>query len=186
MKIIFIRHGKTTGNLEKRYIGRTDETLCSKGENELLNHKYPDCEVVITSGMKRCIQTAEIVYPNKKIISLNQLNECDFGDFECKNYQDLSENPDYQNWLDSSGSMTFPNGENPDKFKQRCISAFEEIIKKHEKSKNIAFVVHGGTIMSILEKYAVPKRKYYDYQVPNGSGFITDFNGKKIIIREKI
>ena len=67
MKIIFIRHGKTAGNLEKRYIGRTDESLCSKGKDKLLRRTYPDCKTVITSGMKRCIQTAEIIYPNKKI-----------------------------------------------------------------------------------------------------------------------
>ena len=31
MKLQFIRHGKTQGNLEKRYIGSTDEPLCAKG-----------------------------------------------------------------------------------------------------------------------------------------------------------
>lgn len=186
MKIIFIRHGKTVGNLEKRYIGRIDEPLCSKGKGELLNRRYPDCETVITSGMRRCIQTAEIIYPNKKIISFTQLNECDFGDFEGKNYNDLSENPDYQQWIDSGGNMTFPNGEKPDDFKKRCISAFEKITAEYKKINVISFVVHGGTIMSILEKYAVPQKNYYDYQVQNGSGFITEFDGEKIIILEKI
>lgn len=186
MKIIFIRHGKTAGNLEKRYIGKTDEPLCSKGKDELLNNKYPDCEIVVSSGMKRCIQTAEIIYPNKKIIKSGQLNECDFGDFEGKNYYDLSGNSDYQNWIDSGGNMTFPNGENPDDFKKRCVSGFEKIVAEYEKINVISFVVHGGTIMSILEKYAVPKGNYYDYQIPNGNGFITEFDGKKIIISEKI
>ena len=186
MKIIFIRHGKTAGNLEKRYIGKTDESLCSKGKDELLSRTYSDCEAVITSGMKRCIQTAEIIYPNKKIISFSQLNECDFGDFDGKNYHDLSGNTDYQNWIDSGGSMTFPNGENPDNFKKRCVSTFEKIIAEYEKSDVISFVVHGGTIMSILEKYAVPKRNFYDYQIENGGGFITEFDREKIIILEKI
>ena len=186
MKIIFIRHGKTAGNIEKRYIGRTDEPLCSKGRKELLSRRYPDCETVITSNMKRSVQTAEIIYPNKKIISFTQLNECDFGDFEGKNYYDLSEDTDYQKWIDSGGNMTFPGGENPDDFKKRCISAFEGIVAEYAKSDVISFVVHGGTIMSVLEKYAVPPKKYYDYQVQNGSGFITEFDGEKIIILEKI
>ena len=30
-EILFIRHGSTAGNLEKRYIGRTDEPLCEVG-----------------------------------------------------------------------------------------------------------------------------------------------------------
>lgn len=186
MKIIFIRHGKTAGNLEKRYIGRTDEPLCSKGKDELWGCQYPNCEMVITSEMKRCIQTAKIIYPNKKVISFAQLNECDFGDFEGKNYHDLSEDPVYQNWIDSGGNMTFPNGENPDNFKKRCISEFEKIVAKYEKINIISFIVHGGTIMSIFEKYAVPKGNFYDYQIQNGSGFITEFDGKEIIILEKI
>ena len=37
MKIIFIRHGQTKGNEEKRYIGRTDELLSQKGIEEIKN-----------------------------------------------------------------------------------------------------------------------------------------------------
>ena len=35
MKIILIRHGKTPGNLEKRYVGRTDEGLSEIGIGEI-------------------------------------------------------------------------------------------------------------------------------------------------------
>ncbi|MBQ3692032.1 MAG: histidine phosphatase family protein, partial [Clostridia bacterium] len=59
MKIIFIRHGKTQGNLEKRYIGKTDEHLCTVGIDELKNRSYPDTEIVVCSPMKRCIETAK-------------------------------------------------------------------------------------------------------------------------------
>ena len=61
MKIIFIRHGKTAGNLEKRYIGRTDEPLCEEGISELESIKYPDSDEVLASPMKRCLQTARLI-----------------------------------------------------------------------------------------------------------------------------
>ena len=35
MEIIFIRHGATAGNLERRYIGRTDEPLCPLGVEQI-------------------------------------------------------------------------------------------------------------------------------------------------------
>ena len=35
MKIYLIRHGETMGNREKRYIGRTDESLTKEAEQEL-------------------------------------------------------------------------------------------------------------------------------------------------------
>ena len=35
MKIYFIRHGLTEGNIQKKYIGKTDEPLCTEGIAEL-------------------------------------------------------------------------------------------------------------------------------------------------------
>ncbi|MCM1577800.1 MAG: histidine phosphatase family protein [Ruminococcus sp.] len=186
MKIIFIRHGKTEGNLEKKYIGRTDELLCAKGIGELKSRKYPDCEIVVTSGMKRCIQSAKIIYPEKNPIVIDGLGECDFGDFENKNYIELSDDPRYQKWIDSGGKTAFPNGEDPCDFKKRVISAFEKTAGVLKEYSVISLVVHGGTIMSVLEKYAVPKKDYYDYRTENGGGYITEFDGEKIIIGEEI
>lgn len=186
MKLIFIRHGKTWGNIEKRYIGKTDESLCDIGKNELADKEYPDCEVVISSNMKRCIQTAEIIYPDKNIIIYDDFRECDFGDFEGKNYFELKDDYNYRNWIDSSGILRFPGGENPMEFKNRCIFTFRKAVSDHNRHSVIAFIVHGGTIMSILEKYAVPGKNYFDYQISNAGGFITEFDGKQIIIMEKI
>lgn len=186
MKIIFIRHGKTPGNLEKRYIGVTDEPLGEEGISELKSISYPDCDIVISSPMKRCIQTAEIIYSDKKIVVGENLKECNFGDFEGKNYIELSANPDYQRWIDSGGTLAFPSGENPADFKKRCIKEFDKIVSEYAENAVLAFVVHGGTIMSILEKYAYPKGGYYDFQVQNAHGYITEFDGRIIIISEKI
>ncbi|MBQ8687651.1 MAG: histidine phosphatase family protein [Ruminococcus sp.] len=186
MKLIFIRHGKTAGNLRKRYIGQTDEPLFSTGISELMGKSYPDCDLVIASPMKRCVQTAALLYPDKEIFMIPDLRECDFGDFEGKNYQELSGNPDYQKWVDSGGKGTFPNGENPQAFRSRCIAAFRKVIMEHADRTSIAFVVHGGTIMSVLEAYAVPKDSYYAFQVANGNGYITEYDGEKITIREQI
>lgn len=189
MKINFIRHGKTVGNLEKRYIGRTDEPLCAEGIEEIKNIKYPSCDVIVSSPMKRCIQTAEIIYPKRTVLIYNDLRECDFGDFEDRNYVELSGNPDYQKWIDSNGTGTFPNGENPYDFRRRCTETFLKAVGRCSVvyyGKNITFVVHGGTIMSVMAKFAVPKRDYYDFQVENGHGFVTEYIDGKITILEEI
>lgn len=186
MKIIFIRHGKTPGNLEKRYIGRTDESLCELGEKELLCRKYPDADIVICSPMKRCIQTAKLIYPDKKAVIYSDLRECDFGDFEGKNYTELCQNPDYINWLESMGTLPFPNGEKHDDFVNRCADAFEKSAAYFKEYNKIAYVVHGGTIMSVLEKFAVPKKEFYDYQIGNGCGYICEYDCGKIEILEEL
>lgn len=174
MKIIFIRHGKTVGNLDKQYIGRTDEPLCKEGISELAEHNYPDVELVISSPLKRCIQTADIIYPQFEYSVYDDLRECNFGDFEQKNYFQLCSNPEYQKWLESGGNIPFPNGESKEDFSFRCCRAFEKAVLDNLEYDSIAFVVHGGTIMSVLEKFAEPVCSYYDYQVRNGCGYITE------------
>lgn len=185
MKLIFIRHGKTAGNLEKRYIGRTDELLCETGIEELQKRRYPDCGIVFASPMKRCIETARLIYPEREIITCADLRECDFGGFEGKNYLELSDDPDYQRWIDSGGTLPFPNGEDIEEFKARCVRSFLDMIGQCIE-ETAAFAVHGGTIMAILERLAIPKRGYYDYRVENGGGYIAEFDGVHLKITEKL
>ena len=40
--------------------------------------------------------------------------------------------------------------------------------------------------MALLEKYAVPPKLFYDYQVKNGCGYISEFENGKIRITEEI
>ena len=50
-----------------------------------------------------------------------------------------------------------------------------------EQTKSIALVVHGGTIMALLSAYC--GGEYFDYQVPNGSGFQVNLLKGKTEIR---
>lgn len=186
MNILFIRHGKTAGNLEKRYIGTTDEELCKEVIHELESRYYPNVTTVVCSPMKRCIQTAKIIFPDKPILIEENLRECNFGDFEGKNYSELCNDARYLKWLDSMGTLPFPNGEPHEDFVNRCIAAFENAVSKLSSVESAAFVVHGGTIMAVLERFAVPKKSFYDYQVKNGCGYLCRYESGKIEIVEEI
>ncbi len=186
MIINFIRHGETEGNRLKKYIGKTDEELSESGKIILKETSYPECEFLFTSPMRRCIQTCEIIYPNKKYEIHEDLRECDFGDFEGKNYIMLNGNEDYQKWIDSGGKNPFPNGESPEEFKERSIFEFMEITNKTSDSDVISFVVHGGTIMSVMERFSDEHKSYYDYHVENGHGYKCLFDGKSLKILERI
>ena len=43
--------------------------------------------------------------------------------------------------------------------------------------RECAIVARGGTIMAIMEQFALPKGTYFDYQVHNGCGFILEDDG---------
>lgn len=168
-----IRHGKTQGNLEKRYIGKTEESLCQKGKEDLCrnlgNGIYPSKQVpffLFCSPMKRCVETAHFLYPDKAPFLVEEMTEIDFGSWEGKNYKDLSGNPDYQSWIASGGNLPFPNGESRDEFINRNMQAFERIVK--EDAQRFIGIVHGGTIMAVLSR--LTGEDYFSFACKNGGG----------------
>lgn len=183
MRIYLIRHSMTKGNKEKRYIGTTDESLCLEGIQLLEERKgmYPEVTYVYVSPMKRCVQTAEIIYPEMMkagAYSCNEkLRECDFGLFENHNYIELSgcgvSGMDRQWW-----EAAISGRGKQEAFIRRTLEGFREVVRDaqaHDR-ETIAVVAHGGTIMSIMERYAVkedgtPAGSYYDYQIKNGEGY---------------
>lgn len=177
MELILIRHLKTPGNEKRQYIGSTDEDL---SEQEVLNFKkkckqasYPQVQQVIVSPMKRCVQTAELIYLNMQMQLEPLLKECDFGIFEGKTYEELKGRAEYQAWLDSGGTIAFPEGEEQKEFRSRCVRGMLCQVDRlcEENVESAAFVVHGGTIMAALEQLAEDQKDFYHWQVENGGGY---------------
>lgn len=178
ISLLFIRHGYTKGNEEKRYVGITDESLSESGKEKLVmqleKYKDIDPDIIFVSPMKRCLETAQILFPHKKYEVIDDFRECDFGQFEYKNYKELDGNEYYQRFIDSGGMTGFPDGELPEMFRARCQEAFLAVMKQIEDARevrSIAFVVHGGTIMSILDGFSKPHKDYFAWKVSNGEGF---------------
>lgn len=169
-RIHLIRHGRTAGNRERRYVGRTDEPLCPEGIEALAGIKAPEAELLFVSPLTRCRETARILYPDLEAVAVPELSECDFGDFEGKNWRELSDNPDYRRWIDSGGTLPFPGGESREAFCRRCCSGFSQVMERIRAvgCREAAVVAHGGTIMAVLDAWSIPHRDYYDWQVDNG------------------
>lgn len=170
-EILFIRHGATAGNLQRRYIGRTDEPLCKLGLKQALSLREEHFAVdrLYVSPAVRTIQTARLVFPEIAYTEVPELWETDFGDFEGKTAEELSNDSRYQEWVDHGCLTPVPNGESIAQFKARCCKAFEEILEQLPADSKTAFVIHGGCIMAILEAFAHPKKDFYSYHISNGS-----------------
>lgn len=181
MKITLIRHGATKGNIEKRYIGRTDEELSDEGisflEKMTKAGKYPsstEIDALFSSPMKRCVQSAEIIFPasgSSKSIVIDDFKEINFGSFEGRTYKELKDEKPYLKWLESGGKAAPPGGEDMKVFSKRTLRGFFNMIEQAEKmsAQNIAAVVHGGTIMAVMS--FLTGREYYSFQPGNGEGF---------------
>ncbi len=186
LTVYLIRHGKIRGNVEKRFIGSTDEPLCETGIAELKAFEYPDCDRVVSSPMLRCIQTAGIIFPDKTPEVYDELRECDFGIFEGKCHAELDGDPVYMKWIANNGMTAPPGGEDVDGFRERCVRGFLRAVRENGDCGTLAVIAHGGTIMSIMEQLAVPHKEFYEYITENGRGCKTVFDGEKLEVKGSI
>ncbi len=194
INIILIRHGATASNLESRYIGHTDEELCEEGIRNLKSmyrgcpeSKHMRCSNeklcvshVFSSPMKRCIQTANMIFPGCEPVIIPQWKEIDVGEFEGKNDKDLENNADNKKWIDSTGTIAFPNGESREEFVERTMQGFKECMDfcKKKRLKNIACVVHGGTIMAIAS--SITGKDYYSFMLKAGENIHLEIDLEKL------
>ena len=178
LRLYLIRHGQTPGNKLQRYIGTTDEPLSTEGKEFLEKLTYPMPEALYVSPLCRCVETAGILFPGKSFHIIEELSECDFGEFENKNYKELSDDPRYQEWIDSNGIMAFPGGESKEECAVRNLEGFQRVVTAciREQISEAVLVVHGGTIMNIMENYAQPKREFYEWHVGNGCGYLVELD----------
>ena len=175
-KIHFIRHGLTEANLDGRYIGKTDLPLCSAGIERLEELKtkidYPYTELIFSSPLARCLETAEIIYPSIEPTVIEELAEYDFGEFENKTALELENDEDYKGW--TSGRIPSPpNAEDPKAFTERLALGLNKMVRiMMEKGVyDAAAVMHGGAIMTLFSATALPRRAAVEWITEDGLGY---------------
>lgn len=184
INLTLIRHGKTPSNREHRYLGVTEEALSGEGRKQLEILAEKDILkkpwLLFISPMLRCQESAGILFPGREAYPIEEWREMNFGTYEGKNYEDLKNDSYYQKWIDSNGTLPFPEGESQQEYIKRChrgLLTATKIIQKEiaenqmteSQPRNITAVVHGGTIMALL--HILAGGNYFDYQVKNGGGY---------------
>ena len=174
LTIILLRHGKTQGNLDNRYNGRTDDPLSEIGiaEAKACKH-YPEIPLVYASPMRRAQETARIFFPNAAIETVANLREMDFGDFEGRTAEEMADDSDYRAWVAGGCIDVCPNGEGIPGFAKRASTAFagcvSDAISRGETRVGVA--VHGGVIMAIMTAFSGSDAPYHTWYVQNCSGY---------------
>ena len=81
--VYLFRHGLTKGNLNAQYIGQTDLPLTMDSINQLHTlrgkYPYPEVDAVFTSPLKRCKDSAAILFPRNNLITIEDFKEYNFG-----------------------------------------------------------------------------------------------------------
>lgn len=162
--IHLIRHAPTVSNLQRRYIGWTDEPLA---DVEALVPIDPTLTEVFGSDLLRCKQTAKGYFPHAIYVENKALREMHFGDFECKSYEELKDIAAYRRWIDHPFTTQPPNGESFQAFQTRVMEGYRTTFKGQDQ----VFVVHGGVIRVLLMHLAPDEKDFWDWSVPHGVVF---------------
>ena len=175
--ITLIRNALTQENLEGRYLGHTDAPLCPAGRAQLeeliASYRYPKAQVVFSSPLRRCLDTAHMIYPEKEIIPIEDMIEYDFGAFDGKTAEELENHPLFSDWLAGKPGVDPPFGESSAAFGKRICACFEKIVNGMLTSgvESAAVVTHGGLIMQLMARYALPGAQAHEWLTPSGCGY---------------
>tara|TARA_Y100000590_G_scaffold397434_1_gene478975 strand:+ start:11 stop:664 length:654 start_codon:yes stop_codon:yes gene_type:complete len=160
-KLILIRHGQSTYNLENRFTGWKDVELTDKGRNEALIAarliRNIDINLAYTSKLKRAQHTLEIVLNTNKMnipITCDQsLNERDYGELIGQNKNDAAKQfgkEQVQIWR-RSYNIAPPGGESLEMTYNRAVPYFIDNIQPKLDYNNIIISAHGNSIRAIVK-----------------------------------
>lgn len=202
--IHFIRHGLTEGNTKKWFYGWADVPLLEEGVLALSELKdsgvYPALEDAdcYTSGMLRTEQTLEILYGSVPHRIIPQLKEINFGDWECKTFEELKQEEGFDRWInDKTGSITYPGGDSILSFYERVQTGLTEVLgyhrikelsHRHSGKDAVSIVICHGGVISACMQHMFPKEKGNFYQwIPDpGRGYTVYFQNSDPVSYEKI
>ncbi len=152
MKIFFIRHGETTGDVESRYGGDYDDHLSGKGkeQSKSLAQVLRDegIEIVFSSPLKRAKETSEIIAEQincEVVVKVNLKERNQYGIITGMKKEEAKEKYPKQVELLKDKLNTIEGAEAYEDFSKRIAGAFRELVVDSEYG-TIAIVSHGGPL----------------------------------------
>lgn len=157
--LILIRHGRTPANEQGILAGRSAGVSLDEVGKEsalALQKKFAELDVkyVGASPLTRTVETAELVFPNRDIDLIDDLVECEYGDWTGKKLSDLAKEPLWETVQKAPHQVTFPNGESMQQMSDRSVQAVKQkdaqLREQHGKDFIWAAVSHGDIIKAII------------------------------------
>jgi broad specificity phosphatase PhoE len=157
--LYLIRHGRTSGNQQRRLQGRTDIPLDELGFRQaaLIAERLATqirADALVASPLSRAVATATAISERMQLpIELHQdLVEMSFGDIEGLTLEEFATahpelaalGADPENY-----DFGWPNGESRHQFHTRVKTTFESIMSTY-RNHAVIVVAHGGVLGSLL------------------------------------
>lgn len=154
--IYILRHGETEYGDIKRYLGHTDCKLSKEGIKDAkhLAYIFAESEVIInsifSSDLIRCKSTVNIVFPERRVIFLENLREINMGVLDGLTFDEVKNKyPEiYKKRGENIAEFIPLNGESFRECQLRTIMVFNQIIDTTKG--NVVICSHAGFIRVLL------------------------------------
>jgi len=180
-RLILIRHGQTDYSKKRQYCGSEDASLNKAGvkQSYRLKQRLKNLRVdkVYSSDLKRCLDTAYIVFEDRVVHKRKGLREIDFGTLAGLRYSDLKNRYPriYKLWSKQPEELKMPKGEHLLDFRKRVTRCFNEIARENPR-RVVAIVAHGGSLRIILLKLLKKSLdKMWEIEQDSGAFSLIDF-----------
>lgn len=152
MNIYVARHGQTDWNQKGILLGSTDKNLNENGKKQAMELKrklqHIKFDYIISSDLKRTLETANIVANNCTIIKDSKLRERNYGLLEGTSPRNISEFWNVSTNLNNSSVEPIKD------FLNRVFTEVDFILEKYKTCENILIVTHYGVVMAIAAYFS--------------------------------
>ncbi|MBW2731748.1 MAG: histidine phosphatase family protein [Deltaproteobacteria bacterium] len=175
--ICLVRSGPTSWSAEGRLVGRRDLALSKEGCESLTTLAAclgpPQWTEIITSPMRRAVQTAEILAdPGSSIAKDGRLAPVDVGDHEGDTFASLATNPAWSAIQEEQGD-TLLGGETLTALVQRVSGSIEQARADNPDDSRLLFVSHQWPIAAALVHYlGLSPRAVARFSIAHGSACV--------------
>ncbi len=154
IRIILVRHGQTAFNRQDMIRGQADVPLDETGlaqaaatATRIASEWKP--AAVYSSPLRRAVQTSRPIADRLglEVNTVADLTDMDFGQWQGLTYTEVRRRwPELsQTWATAPDTVTFPNGENLARVRQRGMSAVHRILVQHPDQE---LVIIGHTVLN--------------------------------------
>lgn len=158
LPVFLIRHGQTSWNKERRFLGRSDIPLDATGLEQArkLAHALASTPIhrLYSSPLSRAMQTADAIASALHLApeTVNGLTELNQGELEGMEGRLLAERyPDfYRDWVHDPTHVRIPGGETLAECQARAVESIHRVLGELDSTAPVALVSHKVAISGII------------------------------------
>lgn len=165
----------------KRYAGHLDCPLSRRGIAQVrrLRRRFQrlGADLILSSDLRRCLETARILAPEAQILTSARLRELDFGEWDGRTSASCRRRDParFDRWMRDPWTNRTPGGESLGLLWNRVRRFVASQVRRYPRRK-LAIITHAGPIRTLL---APEPSMFWSTNVPPAALFECDWDQRK-------